>query len=182
VLFTAYVILTALSAFTLIGLIASLDGDRVRQRLVGRVPARTIGGVLIGLALVTTAQDAVGAVGTAFAGVSPNDLSAQRVWIADLAIVVPAMFIAGALLWRGAALGYLAGPGLLLSFSVFSAELAVMLALQPQLTGSPIDVGTITGLAVFAAAALVPLAFFVRGAGMTTGPQGGIGLSGIRAA
>jgi len=77
---------------------------------------------------------------------------------------------------------WLAQRGSLLSFSVFSAELAVMLALQPQLTGSPIDVGTITGLAVFAAAALVPLTFFVRGAGMTTGRQGGIGLNGIWAA
>ena len=79
VMFLAYVALAALSAFALIGLIASIDGDGVRLRLVGRVPARTVGGILIGLALVTLAQDAGGALGTALAGGSPNDPEAT--WV-----------------------------------------------------------------------------------------------------
>lgn len=163
VLLLAYVALTALSALTLSVLVARIDRDRVRHQLLGRVPARTIGGLLIGLASVTAAQDAGGAFETVVAG-SLHVSGAQRVWIADLAIVVPTMLVAGVLLWRRATLGYLVAPGLLLSFCVFSAELAVMLALQPQLSGSPIDVGTIAGLLVFAAAALIPLAFVVRAA------------------
>lgn len=42
------------------------------------------------------------------------------------------------------------GPALLFSVSVTPVELAVMLALQCQLTALPMDVWTITGLLVFA--------------------------------
>jgi hypothetical protein len=85
------------------------------------------------------------------------------VWVADLTLGAPATLIGGVLLWRRAALGYVIGAGLLLSFSVTPVELAAMLALQPQLTASPIEVGTITGLVIFAAVSLTLLAFFLRG-------------------
>jgi hypothetical protein len=85
------------------------------------------------------------------------------VWIADLTVGAPATLIGGVLLWRRAALGYVTGAGLLLSFSVTPIELAVMLTLQPRWTSSPIDVTTIMGLLVFAAVPFACLAFFLRG-------------------
>ncbi len=64
ILFLPYVALVALSAYSIIGLVACIDGELVRQRLAGVVPARTVGVILIVLGLLTLAQDASGAVGT----------------------------------------------------------------------------------------------------------------------
>jgi hypothetical protein len=163
-LFLAYVLLVVLSAYTTLMVVASVDGGAVGARLAGGVPARLAGGVLVGLALLTLGQDAGGAVATALAGGSAIDPLARHVWAVDLAVEVPAVLVGGVLLWRRAPLGYVAGAGLLLQFGLTPFALAAVLALQPWLTGSPIDAATIAGLLVFAAVAFAPLASFVRAA------------------
>lgn len=163
-LFLAYVLLVVLSAYATIGLVAGVDGGAVRARLAGAVPARTVGGILVALALMTLAQDAGGAIATALAGGSPVEPLARHVWTADLVVEVPAVLIGGVLLWRRRPLGYVAGAGLLLQFGLTPIALAAILAVQPWLSGAPIDEATIVGLLVFVGVTFVPLAFFVRGA------------------
>jgi hypothetical protein len=163
-LFLAYVGLVALSAYTTIGIVASIDAEQVRQRLAGVVPARTVGGILVGLAFLTLAQDAGGALVSALAGGGSVDPVAHRVWIADLVVEVPAVLIGGVLLWRRKMLGYVAGAGLLLQFGLTPTGLAAVLALQPVLTAEPIDAGAIVGLLIFSAVCFATLTFFVRGA------------------
>lgn len=172
VLFLPYAALVALSAYTTIGLVASVEGGAVRQRLEGVVPARTVGGILVALALLTLGQDASGAIATALAGGAPAEPAARHVWTADLAVEVPAMLTGGVLLWRRAMLGYVAGAGLLLQFGMTPFGLAAIMALQPLLVGSPADGATIMGLLAFVAVCFVPLLFFVRGA---TGRQHVVG-------
>jgi hypothetical protein len=163
-LFLGYVLLVVLSAYTTIGLVASIDRAAVRDRLSGAVPARTIGGILVALALLTVGQDAGGAVASALVGGHPTEPLARNVWTADLVIGVPATLIGGVLLWRRAGLGYVVAPGLLFAFGLTPIALAAMLALQPWLTGASIDGVTIIGLLVFAVVAFVPLGLFARGA------------------
>jgi hypothetical protein len=163
-LFLVYVVLVVLSAYTIIYLVATTDAGAVRARLAGGVPARTVGGLLVALALLTVGQDAGGAVATALAGGSPEEPLARHVWATDLVIEVPALLIGGALLWRRAALGYLAGAGLLLQFGMTPLALAAIIALQPWLTGAAIDTTTATGLLVFTLVAFAPLGFYVRAA------------------
>src|SRR4051812_22480978 len=83
----------------MIGIVANIDGERLRLRLGGVIPSRTIGAILIGLAILTLMQDASGAVVTALASGAPLDSLARHVWIADLALEVTAMLLGG-LLWR----------------------------------------------------------------------------------
>jgi hypothetical protein len=109
---------------------------------------------------LTLGQDGLGAVATALSG--SLNTPARHVWTADLALEVPALLIGGVLLWRGTALGYAVGPGLLFQFGITPVVLAAIIALQPALTASPIDWGTIIGLLVFAAVAIAPIGFFVR--------------------
>jgi hypothetical protein len=162
-LFLGYVAIVALSAYTTIGLVASIDCDTARQRLAGAVRPRLVGGVLVGLALLTVGQDAGGAVATALAGGAPIDPLARGVWIADLTLGVPAMLIVGGLLWRRVSLGYVAAAGLLLSFGMTSVVIAAMIALQPVLTGAPVDGATVMGLLIFGALSWTPLLPFARG-------------------
>jgi hypothetical protein len=160
-LFMPYVALVAASACTVIGVIGSMDASRIRDWLGRVVPARVTGGLLLALAMVTLAQDASGAVSTALAGISGAEPAARHIWTVDLAIEVPALFVGGVLLWRRAALGYVAAAGLLLQFALTPLALAALLGLQPLLTGAPADVGTIIGVLAFALLCGVPLAYFL---------------------
>jgi hypothetical protein len=163
-LFLGYVAIVVLSAYTAIGLVAGIDSDGARQRLAGVRP-RLVGGVLVGLALLTLGQDATGAVTTALTGGWSIDPVARGVWIADLTLAVPAMLIVGGLLWRRASVGYVAAAGLLLSFGTTSVVIAAMMALQPVLTGASVDGATVAGLLIFGAFSLAPLALFARSPG-----------------
>jgi hypothetical protein len=155
--------LVALSAAAILAGVRAIDSDAVQVRLAEIVPARTVGGILIALAVLTIGQDASGAVSTALAaGLSPQPL-ARDVWVLDLAVGAPATLIGGILLWRRSGLGYVLAAGLLLAYGVTPLALAAILALQPLLTGAPIDGSTMAGLLVFAAVSFAPLWFFARG-------------------
>ncbi|HCB50392.1 MAG TPA: hypothetical protein DEP47_12950, partial [Chloroflexi bacterium] len=49
VMYPLYLAIVTLSIYTTIGLVATIDGDAVKQRLNGRVPERVAGGILAGL-------------------------------------------------------------------------------------------------------------------------------------
>ena len=157
-LFPAYLALVALSAYTLIGLGASIDGRAVRERLDGRIPARTIGGILLGLAVLTILRQVATIIGALAA---PSSVTAQTLasWIADLAVMCPALLITGIQMWQRKPLGYVAGPGLLLQFGVLALGLIPGLALQ-----SPADAAGMVIVAVMAVICLVPFALLVRAA------------------
>lgn len=162
-MFLVYVALVALSAFTTTGLTATIDGEQVRRQFTGAVPARVVGGILVGLALLTVAQDGGGSLSTIASG-AHVDPGAHGIWIVDLTVEVPAMLIGGVLLWRRQALGYAVAAGLLFQFGLTPFGLAAIMAAHAVSTGSQINVASIAGVLVFSAIAFVPLAFFVRGA------------------
>jgi hypothetical protein len=163
-LFLGYVLLVGLTGFTIIALLAAMDHGAVRERLETAVPARLVGGLLIGLALLTIAQDASGAIGTVLSSGARTDPIARTVWSVDLTIEVPAVLVGGILLWQRRPLGYVAGAGLLLQYGLTPLALAFGLLLQAAFTGSPIDWGSIGGVLAFAVVCFAPLAFFIRGA------------------
>ena len=162
-LFPAYLLLVPLSAYTIIGIVASIDGDAVRQRLTGVVPARIAGGVLAGLAILLIVRQAAIIV-AALASQTGVDTLERALWIADVTVGCPALLAGGVLLWRRRSLGYVAGAGLLLQYGVLAVGLIPVMAFQALYTGSQIDVAGIVVVLVMGAICFVPLAFFVRGA------------------
>lgn len=164
VLFLLYVPLVTLSAYATVALLASVDGEAVRRRLAGVVPARIIGGILVVLALLTFGQDATGALVTALAGDAPVDSVARHVWISDLALQAPAVLTVGVLLWLRRPLGYATGAGLLFQYGLSAVGFVFSMALAAVLTGSAFDIATSVVLLVFGAVCFVPLVFFLRGA------------------
>lgn len=162
-LFLPYVAIVVLSAYTILGLVASVDSNAVRERLAGHVPRRTAGAILIGLAVLFIAMDAC-AVVAMLAGNKPIDVQTSTPWIVDFIVECPALLLGGILLWRRAAHGYAAGAGLLFQIAALLIGVPVSFALGAALTGSPMDTGTIMLLFL----GLVPLgllAFFMRGRG-----------------
>jgi hypothetical protein len=163
VLFLPYVALVALSAYTLIGLIASIDGEPVRRRLAGFAPAKASGGIFVGLAVfIATRQIAL--IVAALANQVSHNTPEVSSWIADFTVAVPLLLAGGILLWRRRALGYVAGAGLLLGYGVLALSVIPYLVLEARYTASSIDVAGVVVILAMAALCFIPFAFFVHGA------------------
>lgn len=162
VLFLVYVLLVALSAYTLIGLVASTDAPAVRQRLAGAVPERVAGGILVGLAILFSLMNLANIVAALTSPAQGYQLEAP-VWIADSAVVAPAWIIGGLLLWQRKPLGYVAGAGLLLLGSMLFVGVIFALAFTAFNTASPLDLISIVFILVVGLICFVPLVLFARG-------------------
>jgi hypothetical protein len=162
VLFLAYVALVALSAYTLIGLVASIDAAAVGQQLTGAVPARIAGGILAGLAILFTLIN-LSEILAALTSPAPDYLLTFPVWIADCTVAAPAWLVGGLLLWQRKGLGYVAGTGLLLLGSMLFVGVILTLAFPLFYTASPIDVPAIVFILAMGLVCFVPLALLVRG-------------------
>jgi hypothetical protein len=154
-------VLLASSTYTMAGLIASIDGVQVQQRLSGLVSERLAGGILAGLGVAFSLL-AIGTVTSHLVSQAPIAGPELALQVADF-VVSPAWVIGGILLWRRQPFGYVAGAGLLFQASMLFVGLIVFLLLQPLLTSAPfalvdVVVTTILGLICF-----VPFGLFVRG-------------------
>jgi hypothetical protein len=158
-LFLAYVGLVALSAYTLIGLVASINAAVVRQRLAGAVPARPAGGILMGFAILFTLMN-LGEIITALTDPMPDYMLDLPVWIADLTVLTPAWLVGGLLLWQHKALGYVAGAGLLLLGSMLFIGVIFVLAYSAYDAAVPVDVSAILFMLVTGLICFVPFARF----------------------
>jgi hypothetical protein len=163
VMFMPYLFLVILSAYTLIGLVANINSEVVRQRLTGAVPAQVAGGILIGATVLFIALD-VSAVVTALASQPPSEPEHPvYVLIADFTTMIPMCLVGGFLLWRREALGYVGGVGLLLLYSILLIGPVPILVFSSTANGLSIPVVDILFLLVMASICLIPLGLFVRG-------------------
>jgi hypothetical protein len=82
--------------------------------------------------------------------------------VADVTLI-PALIVAGALLWRRAPFGYVAGVGLLYQASMLFVGLIAVLILQPFLTTATLAVVDILVLCVMGLFCFIPFGLAVRG-------------------
>lgn len=161
VLFFGYIVLVTLSAWTLIGIVASIDGEEARRRL-GLAPARGVGGALVVIAVLAYAgltAAAVSALG------SPTDEAGMRPqWVVDYVLGTPALLLGGVLLWRRAALGYVAATGLLLVSGLNGLAFSASAVLDGLLAGRSIEPAVVAVHLVISAVSFALLVFFERGA------------------
>ena len=161
ILFLPYLVIFALSIYSLIGIIVSIDGAAVTGRISGTVPARTSGGILIGLSVLILIRQSGMIVASVVkeSAVPPADIA---LWIDDFAIAGPAMFLGGILLWKKKQLGYVVGGGLLLVYGVLSIGLIPFLAIQSYMKKTSMDLSAIVILIAMGLVCLIPFSFFVR--------------------
>jgi hypothetical protein len=150
-----------LSVYTTAALIATIDGEAVRQRLGDAVPARVTGGALVGagsLFLLLAASTLLNAL----AGRAPLAEHELGVQVADL-FIVPALICGGVLLWRREPLGYVVGAGLLFQVSMLFVGLLAFFALQPLLTAAPFALQDTLVVTMMSLVILIPFGLFLRG-------------------
>lgn len=159
--FLLHLALTALSVYTLIGLVASIDGEVVRRRLSGAVYERVCGGVAVGFGALFLLRVIVVIASALVAGDTMAEAE-LAVNVSD-SLVGPALVVVGIALWRRRTLGYVAGLGLLFQASMLFVGLIVYLLLQPVLTSAPFSLTDVIVVLVMGLVCSVPFALFVRG-------------------
>ena len=153
--------IVTLSVYTLIGLVASIDGQSVKNRLNGRVPERFAGGVLIGFGALFILR-AFAVIVSALANQTPTAGPELALLAVDF-IASPAWIIGGVLLWRRQALGYVGGTGLLFQASMLFIGLIAILILQPFLSDVPFLPLDVIVVFVMGLICFIPFVLFVRG-------------------
>jgi hypothetical protein len=165
-LFLIYCATLGLAAFALIGLAASLREDPVP---IDRTGARLGGAFLIAVgsafALRWLAED----VPAVLAGQTPRALVAtglvtNPVHVIDLAFVLPAFIVVGALLWQQRRAGEVFGP-VLLAFAILMAASIGGSLLAVAIAGGTAAVPAIVAMFALGAASAVVLARASRGTG-----------------
>jgi hypothetical protein len=160
--------LVALSAYTMIGLVASIEGTAVRRRLAGAVSERAGGGVLVGLGLLILVRVIV-VVAAALTSRTPVAEVELALHVSDF-MLAPAWIIGGVLLWRRETLGYVSGLGLLFQGSMLFIGLIAVLILQPLMIAAPFPLTDVLVVFVMGMVCFIPFALFVRGAASGRNP------------
>jgi len=161
VAFLLHIALVMLSMYTLIGLVASIDGRTVQQKLTGTVSERLAGGVLAGLGLLFFVR-VVGAMVSAVISQTPIAESELALHTTDF-LVAPAWVVCGILLWRRKEFGYVSGLGMLFQASMLFIGLVIFLLLQPSLTTAPFVLSDVIVVFVMGFICFIPFALYVRG-------------------
>ena len=169
VAFLLHVTLVALSAYTMIGLLTSIEHKTVQRRLTGAVPERVCGGVLAGLGILNFARVA-GMMVSAVVSQTPVAAAELALLIADF-LIAPALVIGGVLLWRREALGYVTGLGLLFQASMLFIGLLFVLIVRPFITEAQFVLSDVLVIIVMGMVCFIPFALFVRGAASERNPS-----------
>ncbi len=152
--------LVTTSAYTVIALVASIDGPVVQQRLTGVIPEKLAGGALLGYGALFFLL-VLGNIAQALTGQHALPEAELAVMVAD-AMMAPAWLIGGVLLWRREPFGYVAGAGLLFQASMLFVGVIMVVLLQPLLTNAPFAVGDVIALFVMSLVCFIPLGLFLR--------------------
>jgi hypothetical protein len=159
--FLLHITLVMLSAYTLIGLVASIEGKVVQQRLASAVPERLAGGVLAGMGFLFFLRVVAVMIGALINQTAMTEVD-FALHITDF-LITPAWVICGVLLWRRSTFGFVTGLGLLFQASMLFVGLIILLILQPYLTAAPFALLDVVVTFVLGLICFVPLALFIRG-------------------
>lgn len=161
VLTFVYLAIVTASIYTLIGITSIIEGDPVKSKLEDRVSERFSGAVLIALGVLFTLL----AISSLLNGVTTDALvTRHEMGLASADILISAAWIiAGIMLWRRQALGYVSGTGLYFQGSMLFIGLILLLLLQPLLTDSDLLITDIVVTAILSIICFFPFGLFVRG-------------------
>jgi len=136
-LFLAYVALFGLSSYALVLGLIRTDAGRVRAAFSSRVPIRPVSGYLIAVALLVGAVWLVDEILATATGVAPRsigefDAPTNIVHVFDLALVLPALLVAGLLLLRHQAWGYVLAGMLMMKSTAIGLWVLAMIGFSAR--------------------------------------------------
>lgn len=161
-LFLLWVVVLGLSIYTLIGGVTRLDPARVRASFRGQAPVRSTAGLLIAIGVLFGALWLSEIIPATLAGTIPPALAdtglvANPVHVLDLAVLLPAAVLAGVLVAKRRALGYLLAPVVLMATVVLAVGIVSLMAVLATrgLESTPAIAAAIAILAIAEAVVVV---------------------------
>jgi hypothetical protein len=161
-IYITYLLIVALSFYTLIAVLGTIDFDLAEQRLSRAVPERLSGAVLfiLGAFVFVRVFGVVIQAQMAASMLEPTDLA---LLLADT-LLAPAWVIGGILLWKNKPLGYATGLALLFQGSMLFLGLIIVLALQPLFNDASLPLADIIIVAAMGLICFIPFFGYLRGA------------------
>jgi len=159
--FLGHLTLVMLVLYSLIALVANIDGLYIQQKIGGVVAEKTGGGILAVLGGLFFLR-AISVIVSGFTSGESIPITELSVNVADF-ITAPAWIIGGIQLWSRKKLGYVAGLGLLFQASMLFVALIIYLLIQPILTTVPFSIIDVIVVFVMGLLCFIPFALFVRG-------------------
>ena len=156
VLFIPYLLVLALSIYTLIGLIANIDVQGVRKQLEGHVPVRSAGIILLGIAILLVAYQIYAMTVSVIQKESPDQVAIAQ-WIVDFVIAAPPVMIIGILMIRRKAFGYALGMSLLFLLSALFFSLVPFMIIKAVLSNTQVSVVDIIVVGISSLICIIPL-------------------------
>jgi len=164
-LFIPYLLLVALSTYSLAGILARINGEELKHRLAGSVPARIPGIILTGLGVFIFFWQGYSILQALIHNVSPGNHEIAM-WIADFTLAVPSLLIAGICLMQRKPFGYMVGGGLFFAYAVLSFGLIPFLIIQSRMNNASLDTGGIVAALIMTILCMIPFIYFIRGAAL----------------
>ncbi|MGH8945005.1 MAG: hypothetical protein ACRDVL_02515 [Acidimicrobiia bacterium] len=157
-LFLVYVAVFGLSIYALVGGLASIDPERVKESFTSRTPLRTASTVLIAIGAVFYLLWLSEVIPATLGNATPQSLveaglPTNPVHVLDMAVLLPATMLAGVLLTKRREWGYCLAPLLLGSLALLGLGIVAAMAVlairrEAASWGVAIAVGAITGIEV----------------------------------
>ena len=154
-------VLVTLSLYTIIALVASIDGESIRKKLSGKVHEKISGGILVGMGVLFLLQ-VVGVMIAALGNQTSIAGTELATNVSDF-LISPALVIGGILLWRLKDFGYVSGLGLLFQLSMLFIGLIMFLVIQAVLMVTPFALVDVVVIAIMGLIGFVPFVLFARG-------------------
>jgi len=156
-LFLGWVALFSIGGFGLFLVISELDFPSLPQKLSGHFPGKPVAVYLFSVAAILTAQYLAEIFTAYLTGAPPASLdhyTTLELAGVELGIMIPLHILAGVLLWRQKAWGYVLSTVLAFAAFVVFIALTISLFLAYFLYGQGtwMDIGITTGIAIVASA------------------------------
>jgi len=168
VAFLLHLTLVTLSVYTMIGLIAGIDGKAVQGQLTGAVPERFGGGVVAVLGFLFFMRVAIVMINV-LVSQKPITSTELALNVTDF-LITPAWIIGGVLLWRRRAIGYVTGLGLLFQASMLFIGLIFIMIVGPVMTAAEFVLSDVLVIFVMGMVCFIPFGLFVRGVASKRNP------------
>jgi hypothetical protein len=167
-LFLVYVAMFSACLFAFVGTLTSFDGQMVARTFSGDLPRRLAGRFMIGSAVVTLGIWMMDPVASLLSGDPPKGLETHTTLFThafDLAVIVPAAFLAGSMILRRESFGYVIAFSLIVLeaflLPIITVATVVQVRLGVEFTPGEI-VGPIVGFGVLAVLSIWVMSSILR--------------------
>ena len=164
-IFVLHIALFSLSIMTLVLAVASIDRDAIAARFRGARGTRWIGGFLVVVGAILGGLWVFLAIRFAITGELMADIPVDGIHLVfaiDTSLLVPALVMAGVLLWRRTAGGFVFGPTMLVMGAIYQVNLLVAGLFQAEADVAGVKAFPLEGILFASGFAAATAAMFLR--------------------